>query len=890
MSFKKKVECGCLLKQKKIPVDLLSLFLFFFFRNKSKISLLFLSSPFFTSVFFVGLHFFLQSPPLSLSFCCRRALVVVVVVVFVLCGLNPLLSSVLCLQHDDSKTNTIYIIIMCGIFAYLNCGVPKTKKEIVEKLLVGLKRLEYRGYDSAGFAMDDNEKWCEDDDDDDEEEEGGDKKRHDAKKVIVCREVGKIANLEALARKELFGEDDDDENEVKASKSKSSNGRKKSSSSIKPLDFCASIAHTRWATHGPPNKINTHPHTSDSRENEFVVVHNGIITNHAPLRAMLERRGMKFETDTDTEVIPKLCKFLSDKFEESGEKDVTFRQLAMEVTRQLQGAYALVFKSTKYPGELVAAKRGSPLLMGISDDSGEVSCVIDGNLSDGAEEDVLLKKASGNKKRKSMTGGAAAAPAADADTTTTTRITTTTTTTTNNPKVEFYFASDASAMVEHTKRVLVLEDDDVCHCHDGTYKIYKVEKQKHPHPGYTSGHDSPEYGLYKPVVLSKEVERTIETLEMEVESIMKGEFDHFMQKEIFEQPEAISSTMRGRLVLDVLGAAERVMLGGMSQFAATIRRSRRIILCGCGTSYNSAIAIRQLFEELTELPVTLELASDVLDRRCPFFRDDTCIFISQSGETADTLKALEYAKAKGALCVGIVNTVGSAISRATDCGVHINAGAEIGVASTKAYTCQIVAMVLVALSLSEDSRSKHTRRDDIMQGLLKLPGCVKECLKMDAILLELAQDLKEEHSLLIFGRGFNYATALEGALKVKEVALVHSEGILAGEMKHGPLALVDKHMPIIVVCTNDGSYEKQQSVVQQLKARDGRLILIVSDDDTEMEKTAPDAVILRVPKVEDCLQAVVNIVPLQLLSYHLTVLRGHNCDQPRNLAKSVTVE
>jgi len=756
---------------------------------------------------------------------------------------------------------------MCGIFAYLNCGVPKTKKEIVEKLLVGLKRLEYRGYDSAGFAMDDN----------DFEEEGGEGKRK--KKVIVCREIGKIANLEALARKELFGEDDDDVKN-KATKSNSSNGKK--SSSIKPLDFCASIAHTRWATHGPPNKINTHPHTSDSVENEFVVVHNGIITNHAPLRAMLERRGMKFETDTDTEVIPKLCKFLSDKFEESGEKDVTFRQLAMEVTRQLQGAYALVFKSTKYPGELVAAKRGSPLLMGISDDSGEVSCIIDGSLSDGGDED---KKAGGNKKRKSMAGGAIAV-----DPVTKSSSSMMTNAPKNNPKVEFYFASDASAMVEHTKRVLVLEDDDVCHCHNGTYKIYKVEKQKHPHPGYTSGHDSPEYGLYKPVVLSKEVERTIETLEMEVESIMKGEFDHFMQKEIFEQPEAISSTMRGRLVLDVLGAAERVMLGGMSQFAATIRRSRRIILCGCGTSYNSAIAIRQLFEELTELPVTLELASDVLDRRCPFFRDDTCIFISQSGETADTLKALEYAKAKGALCVGIVNTVGSAISRATDCGVHINAGAEIGVASTKAYTCQIVAMVLVALSLSEDSRSKHTRRDDIMQGLLKLPGCVKECLKMDAKLSKLAQELKDEHSLLIFGRGFNYATALEGALKVKEVALVHSEGILAGEMKHGPLALVDKHMPIIVVCTNDGSYEKQQSVVQQLKARDGRLILIVSEDDTEMEKTAPDAVILRVPKVEDCLQAVVNIVPLQLLSYHLTVLRGHNCDQPRNLAKSVTVE
>ena len=779
---------------------------------------------------------------------------------------------------------------MCGIFAYLNCGVPKTRKEIVEKLLVGLKRLEYRGYDSAGFAVDES-----DEEGDEDAQNGRGRARKEKKGVVVCKEVGKIANLEALARKELFGEDEEEEDEEKekeedgilnsnaksnetTTKSSNRSNGKKRNASIKPLDFCASIAHTRWATHGPPNRINTHPHTSDSRENEFVVVHNGIITNHAPLRAMLERRGVKFETQTDTEVIPKLCKFLSDKFEESGEKDVTFRQLAMEVTRQLQGAYALVFKSTKYPGELVAAKRGSPLLMGISDDSGEVSGVIEGGLSDGGEDDILHKKTIGgsSKKRKSMTG-------ATADTVTTT--------TANSSKVEFYFASDASAMVEHTKRVLVLEDDDVCHCHDGTYKIYKVEKQKHSqHPGYTSGHDSPEYGLYKPVVMSKEVERTIETLEMEVESIMKGEFDHFMQKEIFEQPEAISSTMRGRLVLDVLGAAERVMLGGMSQFAATIRRSRRIILCGCGTSYNSAIAIRQLFEELTELPVTLELASDVLDRRCPFFRDDTCVFISQSGETADTLKALEYAKAKGALCVGIVNTVGSAISRATDCGVHINAGAEIGVASTKAYTCQIVAMVLVALSLSEDSRSKHARRDDIMQGLLKLPGCVKGCLKMDAKLLELAQELKDEHSLLIFGRGFNYATALEGALKVKEVALVHSEGILAGEMKHGPLALVDKHMPIIVVCTNDGSYEKQQSVVQQLKARDGRLILIVSEDDKEMEKTAPDAVILRVPKVEDCLQAVVNIIPLQLLSYHLTILRGHNCDQPRNLAKSVTVE
>ena len=365
-----------------------------------------------------------------------------------------------------------------------------------------------------------------------------------------------------------------------------------------------------------------------------------------------------------------------------------------------------------------------------------------------------------------------------------------------------------------------------------------------------------------------------------------------MQKEIHEQPDAMMQGMRGRMVVSDDGKiAERVFLGGMVNFVSTIRRSRRIILCGCGTSYNSAIAVRQLMEELTELPVTLELASDVLDRQCPFFRDDTCVFISQSGETADTMKAMQYAKERGALCLGIVNTVGSAISRGTDCGVHINAGAEIGVASTKAYTCQIVAMVLLALALSEDSMSRAHRRKEIMQSLLELPNQVRKALELDAQMLELARTLQEEQSLLLFGRGYNFATALEGALKVKEVALLHSEGILAGEMKHGPLALVDETMPLIVVATRDSSYRKQESVVQQLKARGGRLILIVSEDDDEIAGVAGEnATIVRVPVVEDCLQAVVNIVPLQLLSYHITVLRGHNVDQPRNLAKSVTVE
>ena len=702
---------------------------------------------------------------------------------------------------------------MCGIFAYVNYGVPTKQKAIVDKLLNGLRRLEYRGYDSAGIAIDNGPTL-------------------DELQPIVLKETGKIDRLTEHV-----------------------NGKENLNGDLFFENHCG-IGHTRWATHGPPAPRNSHPHTSDA-SNEFLVVHNGIITNHQALREMLERKGFVFESETDTEVIPKLTKYLYEKFHTR----VTFRQLVMEVVRQLQGAFALIFKSSHYPGELVAAKRGSPLLLGIVEDthanaphavltSEGFKTSKEGPIGDEAPRD------NGGKRQKAVKN-----------------------------HVEYYFASDASAMVEHTKRVLHLEDDDVAHLHNGGYGIYRMEKSKP-----TSGTSSPVH--YEPTVQSAEVERTVETLQMEVEQIMKGSFKHFMQKEIHEQPESMVQTMRGRMVTcDEGKTAERVFLGGMVNFVSTIRRSRRIILCGCGTSYNSAIAVRQLMEELTELPVTLELASDVLDRQCPFFRDDTCVFISQSGETADTLKAMQYAKERGALCVGIVNTVGSAISRSTDCGVHINAGAEIGVASTKAYTCQIVAMVLLALALSEDSISRATRRKEIMQSLLGLPEAVRTALKLEAQMLALAADLKDEQSLLMFGRGYNYATALEGALKVKEVALVHSEGILAGEMKHGPLALVDETMPLVVVATRDGSYAKQESVVQQLRARGGRLILIATEGDEQIAEVAgKDATIIWVPEVEDCLQAVVNIVPLQLLSYHLTVLRGHNVDQPRNLAKSVTVE
>ena len=403
---------------------------------------------------------------------------------------------------------------------------------------------------------------------------------------------------------------------------------------------------------------------------------------------------------------------------------------------------------------------------------------------------------------------------------------------------------------------------------------------------------------------SVEVRRTIQTLTMEVGQIMKGGYDHYMQKEIFEQAETVAQTMQGRVKVTPLspmkfavrgGALDpylmpRVRLGGLVDHVDTILRSRRIMFIGCGTSYHAAMCSRQCMEELTELPVVLELASDLLDRKCPIFRDDTCVFVSQSGETADTLQAMKYAKAAGALCVGITNTVGSAIARESDCGIHINAGAEIGVASTKAYTSQIVAITMMALVLSEDKISKRERRNQIIDSLCNLPDAVTRCLRLDAQIKELAAELKDEQSLLVFGRGRNYATAMEAALKVKEVSYMHSEGILAGEMKHGPLALVDEKMPIIVVATMDAMHNKMQGVIQQLMARKARLIIVCNEEDADIPSMVEGRYpLIQVPHVDDAVEPVVNIIPMQLLSYHLTLLRGYNVDQPRNLAKSVTV-
>jgi len=378
--------------------------------------------------------------------------------------------------------------------------------------------------------------------------------------------------------------------------------------------------------------------------------------------------------------------------------------------------------------------------------------------------------------------------------------------------------------------------------------------------------------------------REITTLKMEIQQIMKGNYSSFMQKEIFEQPESVVNTMRGRVNFE----DEIVILGGIKDYIPEIRRCRRLLLIGCGTSYHSAIATRQLLEELTELPVMVDLASDFLDRNTPIFRDDVCFFISQSGETADTLLALRYCKQRGALIVGVTNTVGSSICRESHCGVHINAGPEIGVASTKAYTSQFISIVMFALMMCEDRISIQPRRSEIIQGLKHLADQIKEVLAVDSTVAELAKELYVHKSMLVMGRGYNFATCLEGALKIKELTYMHSEGILAGELKHGPLALIDKVMPLIMIATRDPVYVKCINALQQVTARDGRPILVCEKGDLETQKYASK--IIEVPHTVDCLQGILTVIPMQLLSYHIAVLRGCNVDCPRNLAKSVTVE
>uniref|UniRef100_A0A8C0EGR4 glutamine--fructose-6-phosphate transaminase (isomerizing) n=1 Tax=Bubo bubo TaxID=30461 RepID=A0A8C0EGR4_BUBBB len=667
--------------------------------------------------------------------------------------------------------------------------VPRTRKEIFETLIKGLQRLEYRGYDSAGVAIDGNN--------------NEDKERF----IKLVKKRGKVKALE----EELYKQDDLD--------------------SKADFETHFGIAHTRWATHGVPSAIN--------------MLWNCMNLKWFNPHSTYESKGYEFESETDTETIPKLIKYMYDNRES---EDTSFSALVERVIQQLEGAFALVFKSIHYPGEAVATRRGSPLLIGVrskyklSTEQIPVlyrTCKLINQITLFLRIKIINICNSRMKRLDSSTCLHAVGDKA----------------------VEFFFASDASAIIEHTNRVIFLEDDDIAAVTDGKLSIHRLER---------SASDDPS--------------RAIQTLQMELQQIMKGNFSAFMQKEIFEQPESVVNTMRGRVNFE----SSTVLLGGLKDHLKEIRRCRRLIIIGCGTSYHAAVATRQVLEELTELPVMVELASDFLDRNTPVFRDDVCFFISQSGETADTLMALRYCKERRALTVGITNTVGSSISRETDCGVHINAGPEIGVASTKAYTSQFVSLVMFGLMMSEDRISLQKRRQEIISGLKSLPEMIKEVLSLDEKIHDLALELYKQRSLLVMGRGYNYATCLEGALKIKEITYMHSEGILAGELKHGPLALIDKQMPVIMVIMKDPCFTKCQNALQQVTARQGRPIILCSKEDTESSKFAYKTIEL--PHTVDCLQGVLSVIPLQLLSFHLAVLRGYDVDFPRNLAKSVTVE
>ncbi|KAJ3310213.1 glutamine--fructose-6-phosphate transaminase (isomerizing) [Blyttiomyces sp. JEL0837] len=656
--------------------------------------------------------------------------------------------------------------------------------------------LEYRGYDSAGLCVD------------------GDGENE----VIICKEVGNVNQLKAKV------------DALKVDFSKTF------------MSHCG-MAHTRWATHGVPAERNSHPHRSDVK-NEFLVVHNGIITNSKELRQVLEKFGFVFESDTDTEAVAKLTKYIYDQQKKTLGNAVTFTGLVKAVCKELEGAFALIFKSTHFPNEMVAARRGSPLLIGVRTAKklkvDFVDVDVDGGPELPTEENLLLPDQPKFRRTQSRSFlGDDGLP----------------------QPIEYILASDASAIVEHTKKVLYLEDDDVAHISEGDLHIHRLRRDDK---------------------LSSM--RNIQTLEQEMDKIKMGNYSHYMQKEIFEQPESVVNTMRGRVNFEDY----RIVLGGLRSQLANIRRSRRIIFSACGTSFHSCIATKSLFAELTELPINVELSSTFLDDQLPIFRDDVCIFVSQSGETKDTLLALQYCKDRGALCVGVTNTVGSTISRETHCGVHINAGPELSVASTKAYTSQFIALTMIALQLSDDNYQKLSRRKEIIEGLYRLSGDIKSVLARDPEIKELAYAHKNDEHLILLGRGYHGATAMEGALKIKEVSYIHAESILAGELKHGPLALIDEKMPIILMMNKDKHYKDVENAYAQVTARSGQPIVLCDDDDENGQFKVNKTPLIRVPGTVDAVQGIVNIIALQLFSYHLAVSRGHNPDKPRNLAKSVT--
>lgn len=615
---------------------------------------------------------------------------------------------------------------MCGIVGYLG---PQEAHPI---LIKGLKRLEYRGYDSAGVAL---------------INEG---------ELNTYKTAGKVSDLETH-----IGEGN-------------TSGR-------------IGIGHTRWATHGTPTDINAHPHISGS--GDLAIIHNGIIENYNSLQEELIKRGHEFYSKTDTEILVHLIEEIQEK------EGVGLQEAVRLALNEVVGAYAIVVISQKEPGQLIAAKKSSPLVVGIGEKEGE-----------------------------------------------------------------FFLASDATPIVEHTKNVVYLEDEEIATV-------------------------SPEEGLRIKNIQDQEKRPYIQELELQLEELEKGGYEHFMLKEINEQPRSIRDCMRGRIDPD----RSMVSLGGIKDHEEKFVQANRIIMVACGTSWHAGLVGEYLFEDLARVPVEVEYASEFRYRNPIITEDDVVIAISQSGETADTLAAVELAKSKGATIIGICNVVGSSISRVTHAGSYTHAGPEIGVASTKAFTAQVTILTLMALSIGNRkgtlARSKFHR---LLHELNNIPDKIEEVLGMEETIESISNSYKNAQNALYLGRGYSFPVALEGALKLKEISYIHAEGYPAAEMKHGPLALIDENMPVFFIATKDASYDKVVSNIQEVKARKGQVIAIVTRGDTTVKGLADHTI--EIPEVDDHLIPLLGVIPFQLLSYRIAVMRDCNVDQPRNLAKSVTVE
>lgn len=614
---------------------------------------------------------------------------------------------------------------MCGIVGYIG------NKEAYPIIINGLKRLEYRGYDSAGFVV-------------------------NAGKFISEKTKGKVSDLEEKSAKDTLS------------------------------GATFGIGHTRWATHGVPNDVNSHPHFSNS--GKLVIVHNGIIENYQPIKQRLLKEGYVFHSDTDTEVLVNFIEYIKNK------KQLSLEEAVRYALNEVVGAYAIAVMEEDHPSKMVVARLGSPLVIGIGEN-------------------------------------------------------------------EFYIASDASPFIEYTQNALYLEDGEMA-----TIEFNQEVQVRKIHN-------------------NEEVDPTIQELKLSIDAIEKGGYEHFMLKEIFEQPQSIQDTMRGRLLED-----HTTKISGINNNLKQFLSADRIVIVACGTSWHAGLVGEYLFEELARIPVEVEYASEFRYRNPVINPSDVVIAISQSGETADTLAALKLAKERGAFIYGICNVVGSSIARLTHSGTYTHAGPEIGVASTKAFTTQLTVLTLLALHLGHKKGTiDHTTYKKLCQNLALVPDLVAKTIEMtkDKV-IEIAQEYKDVSNCIYLGRGYNFPVALEGALKLKEISYIHAEGYPAAEMKHGPIALIDENMPVIFLAPSKGHYEKVVSNAQEIKARKGKIIAVVTENDTQMSSLADHT--LEIPEVDEIFSPILSVIPLQLLSYHIATMRGCNVDQPRNLAKSVTVE